>query len=259
MGREVRRVPKDFNWLMGKIWEGYIRPPDGLRQCGSCEGSGYNTLGQAISTMLRSDSKLQASDQIVFQALASAMGRPPQKDAYQGLFFSGIDQGAVAFDLMLHLGKSLHLPTHAFHCDECRARGSVVYDLDLHAISNMWVPVEPPTGTGWQLWETDRYPITPVCKSAKGLIKILVTAGTYGTRPGEPMTQKEAETLVRVGWDSAHPQPTRQIVRSTVTGYRLAKKDADAEREWIQAMVDIEDQAGGFQSAGRVRKRKGQP
>jgi hypothetical protein len=29
MGREVKRVPKDFNWPLNKIWEGFLSP-DGL-------------------------------------------------------------------------------------------------------------------------------------------------------------------------------------------------------------------------------------
>lgn len=42
MGREIKRVPLDFTWPLGKIWEGYLMP-DHLHEkdCPSCKG-GYS-------------------------------------------------------------------------------------------------------------------------------------------------------------------------------------------------------------------------
>jgi len=34
MGREVRRVPKDFNWPIGKAWDGFVNPH--FRKCPDC-------------------------------------------------------------------------------------------------------------------------------------------------------------------------------------------------------------------------------
>lgn len=43
MGREIKRVPLDFDWPLKKVWQGYINPYSGLSQrCESCEGSGYS-------------------------------------------------------------------------------------------------------------------------------------------------------------------------------------------------------------------------
>jgi len=43
MGRELMRVPLDFDWPLGEIWEGYLNPYWKYRQeCPSCKGSGYN-------------------------------------------------------------------------------------------------------------------------------------------------------------------------------------------------------------------------
>lgn len=28
MGRELKRVPLDFDWPLGKVWRGYVRPDD---------------------------------------------------------------------------------------------------------------------------------------------------------------------------------------------------------------------------------------
>lgn len=38
MGRELRRVPLDFNWPLNKVWEGYINPyRNRARKCPDCE------------------------------------------------------------------------------------------------------------------------------------------------------------------------------------------------------------------------------
>jgi hypothetical protein len=41
MGRELRRVPLDFNWPIGQIWKGYWSPFQGMK-CKTCDGSGYS-------------------------------------------------------------------------------------------------------------------------------------------------------------------------------------------------------------------------
>lgn len=38
MGRQLRRVPKDFSWPRGKVWEGYRNPH--YIKCSSCDGRG---------------------------------------------------------------------------------------------------------------------------------------------------------------------------------------------------------------------------
>lgn len=39
MGRELRRVPIDFEWEIGKLWCGYINPHE-VHKCKECNGSG---------------------------------------------------------------------------------------------------------------------------------------------------------------------------------------------------------------------------
>lgn len=39
MGRELRRVPLDFDWPQGKVWHGYRNPH--YRKCADCGGYGY--------------------------------------------------------------------------------------------------------------------------------------------------------------------------------------------------------------------------
>ena len=41
MGRELKRVPLDFQWEINKLWCGYINPHK-VHECKECNGSGYS-------------------------------------------------------------------------------------------------------------------------------------------------------------------------------------------------------------------------
>ncbi len=47
MGREIKRVSADFNWPLGKRWDGYVNPfrP---RKCPACE-NGYSTIAKFLT------------------------------------------------------------------------------------------------------------------------------------------------------------------------------------------------------------------
>lgn len=48
MGREVRRVPLDFDWPLNKVWEGFLTPDHfGEEQCPDCK-SGYSPQAQNL-------------------------------------------------------------------------------------------------------------------------------------------------------------------------------------------------------------------
>lgn len=43
MGREIKRVPVDFDWPIGERWGGYLNPHYTHQfTCPSCDGYGYN-------------------------------------------------------------------------------------------------------------------------------------------------------------------------------------------------------------------------
>ncbi|RYD48447.1 MAG: hypothetical protein EOP83_26505, partial [Verrucomicrobiaceae bacterium] len=43
MGREIKRVPLDFKWPLGKVWGGFVRPPQHEPvTCDVCHGNGFN-------------------------------------------------------------------------------------------------------------------------------------------------------------------------------------------------------------------------
>lgn len=48
MGREIKRVPLDFDWPLNAVWKGYLNPFRS-EPCPWCEGSGYTPEAKRIS------------------------------------------------------------------------------------------------------------------------------------------------------------------------------------------------------------------
>lgn len=51
MGREIKRVPVDFDWPIAKIWKGFINPHPGPKNCSECGGEGLNAATREISEL----------------------------------------------------------------------------------------------------------------------------------------------------------------------------------------------------------------
>lgn len=49
MGRELRRVPLDFNHPLREVWVGYINPHPGPVSCLACDGTGYSPRAKLFS------------------------------------------------------------------------------------------------------------------------------------------------------------------------------------------------------------------
>ena len=50
MGREVRRVPLDFDWPIKKTWDGFLNHHyDKMSECPACGGTGSNEVGRFLS------------------------------------------------------------------------------------------------------------------------------------------------------------------------------------------------------------------
>lgn len=48
MGREVKRVPADFDWPIKKTWDGFINPLEHAKDCEACSGSGYSPIARLL-------------------------------------------------------------------------------------------------------------------------------------------------------------------------------------------------------------------
>lgn len=52
MGREVRRVPLDFDWPLNKVWEGFVNPAYAeRRKCPTCDGDSHSPAGRLLNDL----------------------------------------------------------------------------------------------------------------------------------------------------------------------------------------------------------------
>lgn len=161
MGRELKRVPLDFDWPKGKIWEGYINPH--YHKCPDCE-RGYSPAGEWLMDVVQKmvwDLPKNESGRAEAVALTTVLcGRPPvgalghdSCDAY----------GAKKF-----ICKAAGMPENWGICKTC---GGDAIDPKFRKQYEEWKRSDPPIGPGFQLWETtsEGSPMSPVFETLDAL------------------------------------------------------------------------------------------
>ncbi len=286
MGREVKRVPVDFDWPTNEVWQGFLRPNDleGV-PCLACNASGQTHFGwwmqnvMHLVAMLATDVHEQAAQRPMhpwLQEFSRAHGhfeylhdgewtsaealhrggmRPgqafremssrfvvdrPGEDALK--FFHGIlrshyahrfaqdDEYAKYYNPdtlppVEQVGGSIGHSSGGsgsgniqsalldvlasasgvdFVCPECNGEGATEAYEGQFAARDAWEPSDPPTGEGWQLWETvsEGSPVSPVFPDAEGLAQWLTTpeGGKMAGPSRRPMAIEQARGFVGVGW-----------------------------------------------------------
>lgn len=237
MGREVKRVPVGFDWPLNKVWSGYLMPDTmDLPTCGDCAGDGYTPEARAIANTFYSfqtgDSRLSWSDKIgqaeVDNLLAEGRLKTWQGGRWQSLPLtaaqvnrSNRDGGALA--AYGHDAINQHILVR-FRCERlgievrcatCHGHGDIGTDEQRAAIDE-WERTEPPTGEGWQVWETvsEGSPITPVFATREELVGHLVSV--MGWRPDA------AETFTSDGWAPSLVMAGGQVMKGAEDADRIA-------------------------------------
>lgn len=208
MGREIKRVPLDFDAPINEPWAGY-QPPR-WRSCPSPDCSNGQTRTGAwvhaiIYPLLMLDRPL-ASERDLHPWLAELPLRPsglPTSDAVEfctalagragnsPFGHDAIDQWRSVEALLRGAGLSKDF----FRCKVCD--GHAIHPDDL-AASEAWERTEPPAGDGWQLWQTvSDGPISPVFATSDGLVAYLATTGDAW---GHVWRREAAEAFMREGW-----------------------------------------------------------
>lgn len=89
-------------------------------------------------------------------------------------------------------------------CQTCQGHANVEVYPGQRADADAWEHTEPPTGEGWQLWETvsEGSPVSPVFETAEALAQWLTTSeGGRAAGPSrKPLTIEQARGFVGVGW-----------------------------------------------------------
>jgi hypothetical protein len=89
-------------------------------------------------------------------------------------------------------------------CRRCEGEGSLWPSPEIKAAADAWERTEPPTGEGWQVWETvsEGSAITPVFATREALIDYLVEGGDgWDRKRGDGGWSREnAESFVTAAW-----------------------------------------------------------
>lgn len=220
MGREIKRVPVDFDWPLNERWVGFINPHcKYAKDCPFCEGGGYNEDTQRISDDWYDFKKTGrkwcsniTQDEVDALVEAGRLTELAGRDPKTGGPVRHVTAEQVnAWNEKVGIG---HDSISKHICVETRAKREGVYGLCEHCngegyiwrteadrkASDEWEESEPPEGEGWQMWETvsEGSPITPVFATAEGLIEFLSTQkDAWGKGP---VSRESAEAFVKSGW-----------------------------------------------------------
>jgi hypothetical protein len=221
MGREVRRVPLDFDWPLNKVWQGFL-VPDSLSELpcparsACCDGatSARAWVDELAGLLLMLDEDLAAQRQgrgmhPYFRSLPGGYPRPSADIRELGTGLAGRESGLLGHDAVDRwratdaLIRAAGLDPKIWGlCPACNGHASVEAYPGQRADREKWERSEPPEGDGWQLWETvsEGSPISPVFADAEGLAQWLTTPDACWGAMRRPMTIEQARGFVRVGW-----------------------------------------------------------
>lgn len=199
MGREVRRVPLDFDWPIGEVWSGYLMP-DRLREV-DCPADDDCVNGQTRAgawVMQMANLCLMVDDDLNAQARGQAMHpylndtgsyayrvRPSEDIREFGTGLAGRGGGGFGHDSIdtwnatAALIRAAGLPETWGRCLRCDGHASVEAYPGQRVEAEAWEPTDPPEGEGWQLWSTtsEGEPMTPVFATPEALAEHCAAAG----------------------------------------------------------------------------------
>lgn len=78
-------------------------------------------------------------------------------------------------------------------CSTCGGEGSYWDSPEAKVVAETWEPVEPPSGEGWQLWETvsEGSPVSPVFATEDEFVQYLISQGS---------SEHAAREFTKAGW-----------------------------------------------------------
>lgn len=213
MGREVRRVPLDFDWPIGELWGGFLMP-DRLRgaPCATCAGSGSTNelewltkVGYILSGLADDHTEAERGrpmhpwlTPLREISYGSRSQRPGPKFAefVDGLTLGKVDAdrmfGRETYRMTTALREAAGLPDEWGCCPDCGGQGETETYPGQRAEADAWERTDPPEGDGWQLWSTttEGHPMTPVFATAEALAEHCATAGvSWFGHDGAPYEQ----------------------------------------------------------------------
>lgn len=241
MGREIRRVPKDFDFPLNKTWSGYLHP-DTLHgeHCSPCGGNGRTPASlwvQAIGLMIediaqdlsaqehgkkahpyltehmphepRTTGKISEDKTHWVQEPAVMRPTPDFQEFVQGLLSEEEKKvherratgpfSSYSYQVGLALVRAAGLDIDTWGiCPACEGHGTTESYPGQRADYDAWEATEPPTGEGWQLWQTvsEGGPISPVFETPEELARWMASPA-YHWGVSRPMKYEDALAFVK--------------------------------------------------------------
>lgn len=203
MGRMVKMVPKDFDWPMGLVWEGYLNPYyKFVKQCSFCSGSGYNEETNKIRDLWYNfDDRENAWRNNITQDEVDALAKSGRLIDFTHRFVRGQgwvkkkpEQIPLAKDVNVWaksgvghdvVNMSICVETRARRlgvyglCEHCNGDGNIWLDPKYENLCDEWEPTEPPSGNYYQMWEdvSEGSPMSPVFETPELLASWLASNG----------------------------------------------------------------------------------
>lgn len=174
MGREVKRVPLDFDWPVGKTWSGFLMP-DHLHfpPCTDCGGTGYSPSARAVSETFYgyqidgpNGRRLAWHDKIGQAEVDHLLAKGRLSTWIDGkwrqipLTAAEVNARNSAGGMDTHDGINRVILIRFrcerlgidLNCEKCDGQGDIATEA-LRAEQDAWTPEEPPAGEGFQMWE----------------------------------------------------------------------------------------------------------
>jgi hypothetical protein len=256
MSREVRRVPLDFAWPIDQVWDGYQMPTSlQADRCPDCS-RGMTAAREWLDTlctridMLASDITNQrrgrpmhpwlaqmpypAHSAFVYDDEGRTVGQPqilrPSADILD--LVAGLSDESPECLTNPMRGSNYKLTWKVIEaagldnttwgiCPTCAGYASVEKYPGQRAEAETWEKSDPPTGEGWQLWETvsEGSPQSPVFATADGL----ATWMSDPARGEDWVPPATAAAFIKAGWapTGAHSAATGVISGVELVGHHL--------------------------------------
>jgi len=217
VGREIRRVPLDFDWPQNKIWDGFLNPHyEHQKQCPHCDGTGYNPETKKIYddwydfagtgrrwcsniTQHEVDALIEGNRFWNFTRTCTKehgwQDRDPKPRVTAEMVNEWSKRGMGHDAINCHICVRARAEREGVYgsCVACSGSGESWRAPEDKAAAEKWEKTDPPAGPGWQLWETvsEGSPISPVFPTKGEFVEWLVSEG---------YSEEAAVKFADVGW-----------------------------------------------------------
>ncbi len=245
MSRKLMRVPMDFDWPLHKTWSGYLTPEEfRFPQCDTCGGDGQtpearaiaktfypHQIGHATDALAWNDKLGQAEvDNLIAEGrLRTLVPREPTEDNPRDWEWVALPRTAAEVNAAQRCrgGGDKHDAINRWilisfrckvlgiteHCPTCEGNGDIATPEQREAADEDHT-VEPPTGEGYQMWETtsEGSPVSPVFEDIEMLCQYAADFCTVFGK--EKTTAAEWRRMLDADWvthEMVAPDGTRMV------------------------------------------------